>query len=144
MALKIEVSEVVDRPVDKVFHFVVDEHVRNHPRWDPDIKLEKITEGPMRVGTLIRRTNSRSGKPVEGTMEVVEFERNRAVGMVVHDGPVETRSRMLFEAVGDKQTKMSTYLDIPSLDESVKDFLLSRLQRSSQNRRQLIETEIEA
>ena len=144
MALKIEVSEVIDRPLEKVFQFVADGHVRNHPRWDPDIKLEKMTEGPLRVGTMIHRTNSRSGRPVEGTMEEVEYERNHSMGVVIHDGPVETRSRIQFEAMGDRQTKMTTFLDIPSMDESMKDFLLGRLQRSAQNRRQLIEAEIPA
>ena len=39
MALQLESSQVIDRAVDKVFHFYAVEHVRNHPRWDPDIEL---------------------------------------------------------------------------------------------------------
>jgi uncharacterized protein YkuJ len=142
MALQLEVAEVIDRPLAKVFHFFADEHVRNHPRWDPDIQLEQVSEGPIGVGTMIRRINSRSGAPVEGTMQVTEFEPNRAMGVVIHDGPLEMRSRVLFEALSDSRTRITTFLDIPGMDESMKGFLISRLERSSQNRKQLMESEI--
>ena len=39
MALQFKSSQVIDRPIDKVFHFFAVEHVRNHPRWDSDIEL---------------------------------------------------------------------------------------------------------
>ena len=84
MSVQLQVSQVIDRPVAKVFHFLADEHVRNHPRWDPDMELEQISEGPIGVGTMIRRRNSHSGTPVEGTMEVVEFEPNRVMGTLAY------------------------------------------------------------
>jgi hypothetical protein len=142
MSVQLQVSQVIDRPLATVFHFCAHEHVRNHPRWDPDIELEQISDGPIRVGTVIRRRNSRSGTPVEGTMEVVEYEPDRAFGMIIHDGPVEMRGRFTFEAVSDNQTTMTTYIELPGMDESMdKTFLLSRLERSGQIRKQLIESE---
>jgi hypothetical protein len=39
MSLHIEHSHVINKPVIKVFHFMADEHVKNHPRWDSDIEL---------------------------------------------------------------------------------------------------------
>jgi hypothetical protein len=143
MPVQIQVSQVIDRPVDKVFHFCAYEHVRNHPRWDPDMELEQISEGPIGVGTLIRRRNSRSGTPIEGTMEVVEFEPNRAMATLIHDGKTEIRGRMLFEAVNENQTRLTTVVELPGMDESMdKSFLLSRLERSGQIRKQLIESEM--
>lgn len=145
MPASVEVSEVIDRPLDKVFHFFAHEHVRNHPRWDPDIELEQISDGPIGVGTMIRRRNSRSGAPVEGTMEVVEFEPNQAMGVVIHDGPVEMRGRVLFEALGENQTILTTIVELPGMDESMdKTPLLEGLARSRQRRKQLIESEIPA
>jgi len=142
MPAQFQHSQVIDRPVADVFHFYAHEHVRNHPRWDPDIELEKVSNGPMGVGTVIRRRNSRSGTPVEGTMEVVEYEPNRAIGMVIHDGPVEMYGRTTFEAVSDDRTTLTTLIEIPSMDESMdKSFLLSRLERSGRNMKQLIESE---
>lgn len=143
MALQLESSQVIDRPIEKVFHFFAVEHVRNHPRWDPDIELWLDSDAPIGVGTIIRRRNKRSGTPVEGTMEVVEFEPNRAIGMVIHDGSAEMRGRTTFEAINDNQTKITTIVDIPSLDENTdKTFLNSRLERSAQIRKQLMEAEI--
>ena len=143
MSVQLQVSEVIDRPVAKVFHFYAHEHVRNHPRWDPDMELEQVSDGPIGVGTVIRRRNSRSGTPVEGTMEVVEFEVNRAVGMVIHDGPVDMHGRVTFEAVGDDRTMITTVVVLPGMDESMdKSFLTSRLERSGQNMKRLIESEV--
>ena len=143
MALRFETSEVIDRPLDKVFHFYAAEHVRNHPRWDPDIELWLDSDSPIGVGTIIRRRNKRSGTPVEGTMEVVEFELNRALAMVILDGPAEMRGRTTFEAIGESQTRIKTVIDIPGMDASAdKTFLNSRLERSAQIRKQLMESEI--
>jgi uncharacterized membrane protein len=143
MALQFESSQVIDRPIDKVFHFYAVEHVRNHPRWDSDIELWLDSAAPIGVGTIIRRRNSRSGKPVEGTMEVVEFVPNRVIGMVIHEGPAEMRGRTTFEALSDNQTKITLILDIPGMDASTdKTFLNSRLERSALIRKQLMESEI--
>ena len=143
MALQFESSQVIDRPVDKVFHFFAVDHVRNHPRWDPDIELWLDSDSPIGVGTIIHRRNKRYGTPVEGTMEVVEFELNRVIAMVIHDGPAEMRGRTTFEALSDNQTKLTTIIDIPGMDASAdKTFLNSKLERSAQIRKQLMESEI--
>lgn len=143
MALQFESSQVIDRPIDKVFRFFAVEHVRNHPRWDPDIELWLDSDQPIGVGTIIRRRNKRSGTPVEGTMEVVEYEPNRAIAMVIHDGPAEMRGRTTFEAINENQTRLTILIDIPWMDESAdKTFLNSRLEYSAQIRKQLMESEI--
>jgi len=143
MPVQFEVSQVIDRPLEVVFDFIARQHVRNHPRWDPDIELEQISEGPMGVGTMIRRRNSRSGTMVEGTMEVVEFEPDRAPATIIHDGPVEMYGRITFEAVGEAQTRVTTFFEMPGMDESRVDrpFLMSRLEHSGRIRKELIESE---
>jgi hypothetical protein len=76
-------------------------------------------------------------------MEVVEFEPNQAFGMVIHDGPVEMRGRATFEAVGENQTRITTTVEFPGMDESMDtSFMMSRMERSDQNRKQLMESEI--
>ena len=142
MPAQIRSSQVINRPVNTVFHFVAEEHVRNHPRWDPDIELRLESDSSIGVGTIIQRRNSRSGTPVEGTMEVVEFEPNRAFGTVIHDGPAEMHGRITFEVVNEYQTTVTTVIDIPGMDESMdKSFITSRLERSGRNMKQLIESE---
>lgn len=143
MALRIDSTQVIDRPIDKVFHFFAVEHVRNHPRWDSDIELWRDANGPIGVGTIIHRRNKRSGTPVEGTMEVVEFEPNRVLAMVIHEGPAEMFGRTTFEAIGNNQTKITIVIDIPQMDEKTdKTFMNSRLAHAAQIRKQLMESEI--
>jgi hypothetical protein len=142
MSLTIKVTKVIDRPVDVVFQFMVYEHVRNHPRWDPDMQLEQASDGPIGLGTIVRRRRTHSGTPVEGKMEVVEFEHNRVFGLMIQDGPAESRSRATFEPVGDGRTMMTTVVEFPGMDESAdKSVLVSRVDRSFENVKRLIESE---
>src|SRR5688572_7123138 len=107
MAIRIEVSEEIARPAPVVFRFFADDHVRNHPRWDPYIELWRDSDEPIGVGTIIRRRNSRSGAPVEGTMEIVEYEPNHAFGMITRDGPMQIPGRATFDEVGEGRTRLS-------------------------------------
>ena len=47
MSVKVQVSGVIDRSVAEVFRFQAIEHIRNHPRWDPYMQLEQVTDGPI-------------------------------------------------------------------------------------------------
>lgn len=143
MALQFESSQVIDRPIDKVFHFYAVEHVRNHPRWDSDIELWLDDDAPLAIGTVIHRRNKRSGKVVEGTMKVIEYETNRVMAMEIYDGPAVMYGRTTFEALNKNQTRLTTIIDIPWMDENAdKTFLNSRLEHAAQLRKQMMESEI--
>jgi uncharacterized protein YndB with AHSA1/START domain len=141
MSVTVEVSEVIDRPLVDVFRFFADDHVRNHPRWDPEMELEQESEGPVAVGTRIRRRATRGGTTVEGTMEVVEYEPNRAFGMVIHDGPMEMRGRATFEAADQNRTTLAMSVEIPGADESMDtSSMTAGMRRSLGNIKRLIES----
>jgi hypothetical protein len=142
MPVKVQLSQVIKLPVRDVFRFFAHEHVRNHPRWDPFMQLEQVTDGPIGVGTIIKRINSRSGRPVEGTMDVVQFEPDREIGMITHDGPVEILGRATFEALGEDQAILTMHVEIPGMDESMESMMTSAIQKSLQNIKQLIESEV--
>ncbi len=142
MAAKVQVSQVIDRPVAEVFRFFAIEHVHNHPRWDPYMHLEQVTDGPIGVGTIIKRINSRSGAPVEGRMGIVEFEPHQSMGTITHDGPFETRGRALFEAAGENRTILTFAVEFPGLDESADTRMIVRSIQGSLNKiKQLMESE---
>ena len=140
MPVRIEVSEEIDRPAAVVFKFYADDHVRNHPRWDPYIELWRDSEAPVGVGTIFQRRNSRSGTPVEGTMEVVEYEPNRVFGVVTRDGPMEIHGRASFEEVSESRTRLTLIVDMP-IDESMKDRMTGLIQGSFRKIKDLIEAE---
>jgi hypothetical protein len=136
--MRLEVHEIIDRPPAEVFRFVATDHVRNHPRWDPLMELEQVSEGPIGVGTVIRRRHTHYGEPIEGTMEVVEYERGRAFGMVIHDGPVEIRSRMSFDPEGQESTRLTGSIDIPSATSPIDP---APIEASLREMKRLIESE---
>jgi hypothetical protein len=140
MAVRIEVSEEIDRPVGVVFDFYAINHVRNHPRWDPAIELWRTSDEPLGLGTIIQRRNSRSGTPVEGTMEVVEYEPNRAIAMVIREGGMETYGRATFEEISEGRTRITTRADMP-IDESMKDRMSGMVRGAYRRIKELIEAE---
>lgn len=142
MSVKVQVSAVIDRSLDEVFRIHAYEHVRNHPRWDPLMQLEQVTDGPIGVGTIIKRINSHSGTPVEGTMEVVEYEPDRAFGMIIQDGPLKMVSRAVYKAIGDDRTHVTYHLEIPDLDESMTGTFASLMEMAIQTHKQFIESDV--
>jgi hypothetical protein len=136
--MELEVDEFIDRPPADVFRFIATDHVRNHPRWDPVMELEQVTDGPIGVGTTIRRRHAHYGDPIEGTMEVVEYELERAFGTVIHDGPMEIRSRMLFEPEGERGTRVRGFVDIPSATSPIDP---APIKASFREMKRLIESE---
>jgi len=142
MSVNVQVSKVIDRSVAEVFNFYAHEHVRNHLRWDPDMQLEQVSDGPIGIGTIIRRRNTHSGTPVEGTMEVVEFEPDRTMGVVIHDGPTETRGRATFRAESQERTTLTISAEFADMDESMESLITSLIERSALNIKHLIESEV--
>jgi uncharacterized protein YndB with AHSA1/START domain len=142
-AVDVQVSTEVDRPVEDVWRFYATDHVRNHPRWDPDMHLEQLSDGPIGLGTRIRRVNTRWGMPVEGEMEVVEFDPERAFAVSIHDPNMEAEGRTTFEARGPDMTLVTVTTRLDGMDELEKiEFLTRMMQRSVNNVKRLIENEI--
>ena len=139
--MRVEASQEIARPVAEVFRFFAREHIRNHPRWDPDIALEATSDAPLAVGSIIRRRNNRSGTPVEGTMEVVEFDADRAFATVIREGPVEVRGGAIFDPIGADRTKLTITSDMPDDPRWNPSLIKSRMQRSAEAIKDLIEAE---
>ncbi len=139
--MELEVSTVVDRPVAVVWNFYAVHHVENHPRWDPDLKLENISDGPIGIGTVIRRRSVRFETPTEGTMEVVEFEPERLMRVKTQDGPLTINGWAAFTESGDNATRLTLGGEFPGMDESMTDKIRPLMERSAANIKQLIESE---
>jgi hypothetical protein len=75
-------------------------------------------------------------------MEVTEYEPNRKLTTLIHDGPVKMIGGISFEPVGDDQTKVTTHIDLPDMDESMDtSFLVKRLEEVARIREELIQAE---
>ena len=138
--MKVEASGLIERPVESVFRFCAREHVRNHPQWDPDLDLQQQSGDPIGIGTIIRRRNAHGGTPVEGTMEVTEFEPDRAFGVVIREGARESHGRMTFDAEGPRRARVTLSAEIPGMDEAMVAVLKPLMERSVSNIKRLIES----
>ena len=139
--MEVNVSTIVDRPVGTVWEFYAVHHVENHPRWDPDLELEKLSDGPIGLGTLIKRRNTRYDTPTDGTMEVVEFDPEKVMRLKIQDGPIETRGRATFSAATPTTTILTIWAEFPGMDDSMAGKIRPLMERSAHTIKQLIESE---
>ena len=116
--MKIELSEVINHPISDVFAFYADDHLENHPKWDPEMQLSLATDGAVGIGTVFSRRHTRFGAPVNGSMTVIEFERDELFGLAIDDGFGEFYARIGFEEAGESSSKVSAVIDAPHMSES--------------------------
>ena len=70
---------VVNAPPDEVFSYVTD--FDRHHEWLPeDRETEKISEGPVGVGSTFRRFNRRMIRPYQSEVVVTEYAPNERLG----------------------------------------------------------------
>ena len=141
--MKIEASIEIDKPIADVWRWYAEDHVRNHPRWNPDLELEQISDGPMGVGTKIRRRNTMGEAPVEGEMEVTEFDPPRAMGVSISDGSADSRGRGTLEERGPDRTLLTISADVRGLDDpETAQLVKTMIGRSLANMKTMMEAEI--
>ena len=96
---QIATSVVIDRPVDVVFSFVAE--AANSSKWaSGGPQFEKVSDGPIGVGTVYRYSGTFMGRRVDGTRTYSAYEPNR---LIAHQntglGPIPVNERFLFETV---------------------------------------------
>jgi carbon monoxide dehydrogenase subunit G len=97
---KIERSILIDRPAEEVWEFVHD--TANNLLWQTTLaESEKLTEGPMDVGTRVREVRHFLGLRIETTWEMTEYEPNSTSAIRGVSGPIPLSGRYRVEAVGD-------------------------------------------
>jgi hypothetical protein len=136
--VKLDVSELIERPPADVFRFVATDHVKNHPRWDPQMSLVQETPGPIGVGTRIRRSRAGAEARVEGEMEITEFDPDRTIGGVIRDGPMELRSWMTVEPEGEAASQLTITVES---DDAPVDMMEEPIKGSLRRIKEMVEGE---
>ena len=106
------------------------------------MQLEQVTPGPIGLGTRIRRRNIRWGTPVDGEMEINEWEPELVLGTRIRDANMDILVRATLESVSG-QTLLSITIDVPGLDDSKADVMRERLNRTAANIKALVEAEVQ-
>ena len=124
-----------------VWDYYAVHHVKNHPRWDPTIELQATSDDPIAPGAVIKRRVTRFGRATEGTMEVVEFEREKLMRVETHDGPMTIHGWARFDVVGPSKTGLTIGGEIPGVDDPVAAQIRTMMDRSAANIKALVESD---
>ena len=96
MAIREELSVVIERPVEEVFAFATDPE--NEPLWQStSLETEQTSGGPVGVGATFRNTSKFLGRRIETTYEVTENEPPRRQCLRVTSGPIPGSGCYLLE-----------------------------------------------
>ena len=78
--MEIEAAVVVNKPVAEVFARWSE--VERYPEWfDMSLERRKVTEGPVRVGTVYRAVDKLPpGRRVEATLEITAYQPDELMG----------------------------------------------------------------
>lgn len=100
--IQTEASVLIDRPCQSVCRFVADEFFDNYPKWSPQVTLlEKLTPGPLRVGTTGRQVRNDAGYVTESAFRVTAYEPMRQIAFTSTGSP-RYHVRYTFLTAGDR------------------------------------------
>lgn len=140
MTVRVEVSEAIDRPAAQVFKFYANEHVRNHPRWDPDVELEQVSDGPIGLGLLSAGATSAAAPSSRARWK--RLSSNPIGRLELPSMMVPSKCLAIFEAASHDRTTLTISIELPRMDSSMDTSLLTgRMERSVRNIKHLIESE---
>jgi hypothetical protein len=96
--MRTEGEIVIRRPMTEIFDFVADQ--RNEPRYNPRmLRAEKVSSGPIGVGTRFRAATASIRRPTEMTIEVTTYDRPRRLGSWTRLSGMDIRGGLTFEPV---------------------------------------------
>lgn len=93
--VKNEHEVVIASSPERVFRFVTD--FDTWRQWHGDDEADKITPGPVDVGTVWQLSGSIQGEVVIATVEVTQWEPNRRYAFATTSGPIQARQEFRFE-----------------------------------------------
>jgi hypothetical protein len=92
-------SILIQRSVEGVFRFVATDFFLNYPKWSPEvIELEKISEGPVGIGTTGRQVRLDQGRRSESLFRVMAFEPQHRIAFASTSG-LQYRASYTFESL---------------------------------------------
>jgi len=95
---KIEVSTVINRPVEEVFAVLSDEE--NRPKWSATtLEVKKTSQGPIGAGTTWRGVDKIFGRQMERESVFTAYEPNRKITQQSTSGPVPFEVQFMYEPV---------------------------------------------
>ena len=112
---------LIHSPSDKLFNFIGVDLLENYPRWSPEVKeLEKLTDGPVNMGTLCRQVRVDQGNRSESTFKVKVFDVGSRICFEGVSNPY--RCDYMIEAVNEKSSRITFVFELLDLELHMKPF----------------------
>ncbi len=140
-------NALIRSPSDKLFNFIGVDLLTNYPRWSPEVKeLEKLTDGPVQLGTQCRQVRVDQGNRSESTFKVNVFDAGARICFEGISNPY--RCDYVIEAVDEENSRITFIFELLDLELHMKPFeKLVRIavqdgtERTVHNIKKIIETE---
>ena len=114
-------SILIQCPNDQLFNFIGTNLLENYPRWSPEVKsLEKLTDGPIKQGTLIRQVRVDQGNRSESTFKVNVFDSGARICFKGVSNPY--RCDYVIETANSTNSRITFVFELLDLDFHVKPF----------------------
>ena len=114
-------NTIIQTPSDKLFNFIGNDLLINYPRWSPEVKeLEKLTDGPIKLGTLCRQVRIDQGNRSESTFKVKFFDVGARICFEGVSNPY--RCDYVIESVNASDSRITFICELLSLDLHVRPF----------------------
>ena len=108
--IKNEKSIIIHRPIEEVFEYI--SNLENSVDWQPGLlEVKRITEGPLRVGTIYSSARKFLGRKMEASNEFVTYEPNKQVVFTGSSGPMTFLTSFTFEDTGEG-TRFTTLIEM--------------------------------
>ena len=102
--IKIEHSQVINRPIEEVFDFVTD--IEKAPQWRAGVVESKKLSDEPKVGAKGSEVLQFMGRRIDSTYEITEYEPSTKFGFKVISGPIPMEGGYSFESV-ESGTKLA-------------------------------------
>ncbi|WP_394808927.1 polyketide cyclase [Nitrosomonas sp.] len=114
-------NTIIQTPSEKLFNFIGNDLLINYPRWSPEVKeLEKLTDGPVKLGTLCRQVRIDQGNRSESTFKVKFFDVGARICFEGVSNPY--RCDYVIESVNASDSRIIFIFELLSLDLHVRPF----------------------
>jgi hypothetical protein len=118
--VKTQAQTLIRLPPAQVFGFVVEDFLRNYPRWSPEVQsLQAITQGPIRIGWVGRQIRVDQGRRTDSRFRVVALEPGRLVSFKGTTDPYVIEYR--FEPIGE-HTRLTFVFELAQLNLALRPF----------------------
>ena len=114
-------STLIQSSSDNLFQFIGTDLLVNYPIWSPEVKeLEKLTDGPIMLGTLCRQVRIDQGNRSESTFKITFFDEGERISFKGVSNPYQCD--YVIEPIDSTDSRLTFSFELLDLELHIKPF----------------------